>query len=139
MTSNDEFLGVFWGALLVGLFIMGIIGVVVARAKNRSDAEGFWFGLLLGPLGLVIVALLPSRSSVEAEDSLRPCPYCAEKIQSAARVCRFCNREVEPALDTPAGVNESSGPGDEGGENPYMTWLVLAAFVGALIFFFING
>jgi len=27
------------------------------------------------------------------------CPYCAELIMSDAKVCRFCNRELETALD----------------------------------------
>ena len=26
----------------------------------------------------------------------RECPYCAEKILAKARICRFCQREVEP-------------------------------------------
>lgn len=28
--------------------------------------------------------------------STRACPHCAEQIQRAARVCRFCGRDVEP-------------------------------------------
>jgi hypothetical protein len=28
---------------------------------------------------------------------MRPCPFCAESIKAAAKVCRFCNRDV-PAL-----------------------------------------
>jgi hypothetical protein len=27
---------------------------------------------------------------------MRHCPYCAEQIHEAARICRFCNREVAP-------------------------------------------
>ncbi len=26
----------------------------------------------------------------------RRCPYCHEKIQREAKVCRFCGREIEP-------------------------------------------
>lgn len=28
----------------------------------------------------------------------RECPYCAERILAKARICRFCQREVEPVL-----------------------------------------
>jgi hypothetical protein len=38
----------------------------------------------------------------QAAKSLRPCPYCAELIQPAAVVCRFCGRDVEAtAIETP--------------------------------------
>jgi hypothetical protein len=26
----------------------------------------------------------------------RACPFCAERIQAAAVICRFCNRDVSP-------------------------------------------
>ena len=29
-----------------------------------------------------------------------PCPHCAELIQPAARICRFCQREVGDLLET---------------------------------------
>ena len=37
-----------------------------------------------------------SQHSPAAGGGTRPCPFCAEPIQPAARVCRFCNREVAP-------------------------------------------
>lgn len=57
-----EALLVFLGLLGVGI-LFGLLGRYIARQKNRSDSEGFWFGFLLGLLGLLIVALLPNKSN----------------------------------------------------------------------------
>jgi hypothetical protein len=39
-------------------------------------------------------------SSVEQRGRV-PCPHCAELIQPAANICRFCQREVGDQLATP--------------------------------------
>ena len=48
--------------IVVGIFalICGGIGCYVSQQKHRDPTEGFMFGLLLGPLGLVIAACLPT-------------------------------------------------------------------------------
>jgi len=43
-----------------------------------------------GPLGAIGV----SQSTPPRQE--RDCPYCAERILAKARVCKHCNREVEP-------------------------------------------
>ncbi len=42
------------------LFLTALLGFYVAYQKGRSQMEGFIFGLLFGPLGLLIVACLPT-------------------------------------------------------------------------------
>jgi hypothetical protein len=37
---------------------------------------------------------LGSTPAAAAADDTRPCPHCAETIKRAARICRFCNRDV---------------------------------------------
>jgi hypothetical protein len=75
--------------IVVGWLILALFGWAIGSEKARG-AEGFWLTLLLGPLGLLITALLKS----EADDGLKPCPACAERIQPNAKVCRFCGHEV---------------------------------------------
>jgi drug/metabolite transporter (DMT)-like permease len=43
--------------------VTGFIGRYVAKEKNRSGSEGFWFGFLLSLIGVIIVALLPTREA----------------------------------------------------------------------------
>ncbi|HEV3483599.1 MAG TPA: hypothetical protein VGR97_14870 [Candidatus Acidoferrales bacterium] len=33
---------------------------------------------------------------MEDQTDLKPCPFCAEPIRREAKVCRYCNRAVEP-------------------------------------------
>ena len=54
--------------------IMGILGRYVAKEKNRSKAEGFWIGFLFSVLGVIIVALLPTKEKekpIELTDERR--------------------------------------------------------------------
>ena len=52
------------GYILVSIFlgfITGAIGRYIAKEKNRSPSEGFWFGFLLSLFGVLIVALMPTK------------------------------------------------------------------------------
>ena len=50
-------------AVLVSWFGMAWIGSYVSSQKGRSPAEGALLGLLLGPIGLVIAAVLPTLNA----------------------------------------------------------------------------
>lgn len=45
--------------LLLWACLWGGFGAYVANQKGRSEGEGMIFGALLGPIGLLIVAILP--------------------------------------------------------------------------------
>ena len=47
------------GGLAVGI-VSGLIGIWVANQKRRSPIEGWWAGFVLGPLGVLLVALFPA-------------------------------------------------------------------------------
>lgn len=76
--------------------VCGIGAAAIASSKGRSAGVWFLGGLLLGPIGLLIVGFMgapaPSVSSV------RKCPFCAETILREAKVCKHCGREVEPVV-----------------------------------------
>lgn len=48
------------GAMVGVWCLMGWLGGWVARQKRRPPHEGAWLGLLFGPLGVIVEALLPS-------------------------------------------------------------------------------
>lgn len=80
--------------------LCAIFSAALASSKNRSGFGWFLLGLLFGPFGL-LVAFFPRReqpsSSALGEsitEETRTCPFCAETIRRAAKVCRFCNREL---------------------------------------------
>jgi hypothetical protein len=50
--------------IIVPIWIaMGVLGAWVAMQKNRSPVEGLMLGILFGPFGVLIIALLPNTPS----------------------------------------------------------------------------
>ena len=91
------------------LMLLAFIPAIIASSKGRSG-----FGWWLNGLGLFPIALV---HSIVAEDlNRKPCPFCAERILNAAKVCPHCQRElpVEAAPQQPlrrfAGVEVVDNP-----------------------------
>jgi hypothetical protein len=75
----------FW--CLVG----GILGAVIAQSKNRSAWEGAFLGVLLGLLGVLIVALLPKIAESQT-------PAGASGVAARPGAIRHATREERPAI-----------------------------------------
>lgn len=66
-------------------FLMGLIGAWIGSEKGRST-DGFCLGVLLGPIGLVIIALMrPVGGQI--------CAFCKSRMNKDATVCHQCQRE----------------------------------------------
>lgn len=112
-----------------------VVGGLIGNSKGRVP-EGVLLGLFLGIVGVVIIAVLsPSTqarrqrfqqalaaSPTPAPDrSSRPCPWCAESIQPAATVCKYCGRHVEPTAPTQMGPAQNWYP-DPSGRHAQRWW-----------------
>lgn len=105
--------------VLAYFVVFGTIGNLIGRPKGRENA-GWFLGAALGPIGLIIIAVMEPtvevRAKREAEVAMRVsggpgetrlCPWCAETIKRAAVVCRHCGRDVESVpVDGPAATAE---------------------------------
>ena len=68
------------GAALVCAFV----GAVIAGRKGAAGA-GFLWGLLLGPLGVLIAIFLDDRPE---------CPMCRNPVNNGARICGSCRSQL---------------------------------------------
>src|SRR5689334_19654363 len=95
---------------LIVAFVCGLVGSAIGSGKGRQGA-GFALGALFGIFGILIIAVMSPTPEAQAEmneevaaaqaqlaqatgrneSTLRRCPWCAELIQPAAKICRYCN------------------------------------------------
>lgn len=82
------------GGLLIGAVVLWVIPIFVAVSQGRAkDRAGLAYGLFLGWLGVIILAVLPRRQG----EMYGECPHCRENIRLDASVCSHCRRDVKPA------------------------------------------
>lgn len=83
---------------LVALLFLGGIGGLIGRARGRGTS-GFLWGLFLGPIGWLIVAVQKDLREEKAltEGSMKKCPQCAELVKAEAKKCRFAGMNLNQA------------------------------------------
>ncbi|HSK74498.1 MAG TPA: hypothetical protein VK892_22545 [Pyrinomonadaceae bacterium] len=50
--------------------------------------------VLTAPVVIALVIIWLVRRNSQSGANLKQCPFCAEKIQTEAKVCRFCGRDL---------------------------------------------
>lgn len=91
-----EMVIIFW-------ILCGIATAVVANNKRRSGCAWFILGMLLGPIGLFMIAFLsPVLPDAPKHNwkggvidiGLKKCPFCAESIKKEALKCKHCGSDL---------------------------------------------
>jgi len=97
--------------------VCGLIGAMILSPYNKAGL-GCLAGGLLGPFGIIAALIeksrlgrieenerytqqmraLAFRTEPDGAGERRSCPFCAEKILVAAKVCRFCDRDTSPTV-----------------------------------------
>jgi hypothetical protein len=88
------------GVNYVGIWVLVAIACApAAGAVTNSKGHGWGLGValggFLGVIGLLIAAFLP-RSKISPTNATRECAFCRQRIQPAATVCPYYQRESEP-------------------------------------------
>ena len=68
------------------IWICCIVLATSIGARKRQPVGAFFWGLFLGPVGLIVVAAWPDRRW--------QCPHCLSRIAPGSTRCRYCAGEI---------------------------------------------
>lgn len=83
--------------LVFTLLICGLIAARIADIKGRSPIAYYCTAMLLGPLGVLIAALLPKTKDADGikAGELKRCPAGLKSIKVEASQCRDCGTDID--------------------------------------------
>ncbi|AEF84091.1 hypothetical protein TREPR_3645 [Treponema primitia ZAS-2] len=90
--------GLILGVILVlcGFTLFIAIPCIIHSQKNKEKSLDLNFNIKSN-VDTNRISNVQETSSALNSDT-RECPFCAETIKKAAKICRFCGKEVEPII-----------------------------------------
>jgi hypothetical protein len=80
-----------WLLAIWGWTVLAVLSALIEHDKRGTFATGFFLGLLLGPLGVLISLLSGGRASTETSPQ---CPECRAPTSPAYRFCDRCGASL---------------------------------------------
>ena len=74
--------------VIVGVLLISYIGALIGSTKGHTML-GFFLGLVLGPIGLIIIAM--------TQDDRFKCPTCGGSIVPGKMRCKNCGAQLARA------------------------------------------
>lgn len=87
---------------LVWVIIWTFIGYLAGKSKRQAVSGVVW-GTLLGPLGLIIVLLLPTRPEKVATSGATRAPRATSAPPAGDRICSSCGAGAHGAFCSSCG------------------------------------
>lgn len=81
-----------FSTLLISSLFCGFLGVIISKEKSRL--AGFFLGLILGPLGLLIAIAIRLQ---QKKDKQKTCLFCKKSIHVDALKCPYCQSDLSKA------------------------------------------
>lgn len=137
------------GGLMEAVALWLVLSIAIgmwASARGQKGFVGFAVAALFSPVvGAIFVVASRDRRADERHEQMlgalqgqrvqpdtRPCPRCAEDIKRAAKMCRFCQADVEPILDAPLPPPAPPAPAKRG-DGPLLVGLIILILLVGLV------
>ncbi len=78
-----------WVQVWILVWVVCVITASILGSRKGMGVSSFFFGLILGPLGVILVHISKGKRVA--------CPFCDKLIYMTSTVCPHCEKEITSA------------------------------------------